>query len=328
MSFLSDNFSPRWVVTLCQCAAIALLISLPARSTLAADPADRVIPNSAIPTSPNAPTPRDLPTPVDPKANIKTPVAPAPLKTIDAEKEMDERMRDLARRMAETQAASKAQSTKTLPVSAPAATDYSEAAELAETRATQSNKQRLADPEDAKPLSARRSLSPAAGTTPAPESGSPMMTIIAALIVVIALILLLRTGLKKMLGGIGATSNSSVVQVLSRVAVAPRSHVLLLRVGNRVLVVSDSQAGMRTLSQIENPEEVADILTAVSSAKTASATAGFRQMLTSMGSSYESKSPATEAGSDEDEFRIDRARDNVSGLLGKLRNLTGKGGAE
>lgn len=325
MSFLSDNFSPRWVVMLCQCAAITFLISLCAH---AADPVDRVISNPTVPTSPAVPTARDLPSVVDPSANVKTPTAPAPLKTIDAEKEMDERMRDLARRMAETQNAGKAQAPKTAPIYSPAASDLSEAAQLANTRAAQSNNQRLADPEDAKPLSARRSLSPAPGAAPAPESGSPMMTIMAALIVVIALILLLRTGLKKMLGGIGATTSSSVVQVLSRVAVAPRSHVLLLRVGNRVLVVSDSQAGMRTLSQIENPEEVADILTAVSSAKTASATAGFRQMLTSMGSSYESKSPTAEAGSDEDEFRIDRARDNVSGLLGKLRNLTGKGGAE
>ena len=325
MSFLSDNFSPRSVVTLCQCVAVILLTSL---SSLAADAVDPVIPNPARPTSPAAPTARDVPRPADPKTTVKTPAAPASPKSSEAEKEMDERMRDLARRMAETQAITKDPSSKTVPATPSPAAGSAEAAELAQARAAESNKRRLADPDDAKPLSSRRVVSPAIGATPPTETGSPMVTIIAALIVVIALILLLRTGLKKMLGGVGATNSSSVVQVLSRVAVAPRSHVLLLRVGNRVLVVSDSQAGMRTLSQIDSPEEVADILTAVSSAKTASATAGFRQMLTSIGSTYESKSPATEAGSDQDEFRIDRARDNVSGLLVKLRNLTGKGGAE
>jgi len=54
-----------------------------------------------------------------------------------------------------------------------------------------------------------------------------------------------------------------IVEVLSRTTVAPRSHVVLMRVGTRILVVSDSPAGMRTLASVEDAEEVAELLGAI-----------------------------------------------------------------
>ena len=127
------------------------------------------------------------------------------------------------------------------------------------------------------------------------------------------------------MGGVSAASRSAVVQVISRVAVAPRNHVLLLRVGGRVLVVGDSPTGMRTLAQIDDAEEIADILAAASSSKPTSITAGFRQMLSGFTGEYTRQERAV-VGSDEQEVRVDRARDKVGGLVGKIRSIASKGG--
>lgn len=318
-----DNLSPWWMVTLCRCAVVLLLCSFAFCSTaLSADQTSEIHANRpVVPTGPKA-SDVDVPKgPAAPLAPARAPLAGEPATTPE---EMDERMRDLARRMATVEAAGKSSDSKRATAKLAPLSEAEHAA--ADENATASNQQRLTAPSDARPLGARRQ---AVVTEPATtqSNSSSVLTVLMALGFVIGLIFLLRAGMRKMLGTSAAVSSSSVVQVLTRVAVAPRNHVVLLRVGGRILVVSDSPSGMRTLSQIDAPEEVADILTAVSSAKSNSVTAGFGQMLTSLGSSYEPQATAAEAGTDENEFRIDRARDNVSGLLGKLRNLTGKGGA-
>ncbi len=323
MSMARDNPSPWWVMTPVRCAAALLLCGFALCSTaLFADQTSGIHANR--PVTPTGPRAGDVDVPKGPagaSASSRLPKAGEPATT---PQEMDERMRDLARRMATVEAVgqtgdAKRATARLAPLSEAEHADADESAAA-------SNLQRLTTPSDAKPLGARRQ---AVATEPVAANGnsSSVLTVLMALGFVIGLIFLLRAGMRKMMGVGAAASGSSVVQVLTRVAVAPRNHVVLLRVGGRILVVSDSPSGMRTLSQIDAPEEVADILTAVSSAKSTSSTAGFGQMLTSLGSGYEPQATPAEAGTDENEFRIDRARDNVSGLLGKLRNLAGKGGA-
>jgi len=313
-----DNQSLRWMLTLCQCAAIILII---AAATLADDRSEI---QANRPLAPAGPRAGEIVAPHEPVAVPTSPALPQGGKAATSPQEMDERMRDLARRMAEAESSGEQ---KDAGRSSAALSPLSESQhDATDKQATTSNQLRVADPADARPLGARRQT-PEAEPVPAGSSTtSSAMTVLMALGLVIGLIFLLRAGMRKMLGTSAAVSSSSAVQVLTRVAVAPRNHVLLLRVGGRILVVSDCPSGMRTLSQIDAPDEVADILTTISSAKSTSATAGFRQMLSSMGASYEPEPSAAEAGTDEGEFQIDRARDNVSGLLGKLRNLTGRGG--
>ena len=71
-----------------------------------------------------------------------------------------------------------------------------------------------------------------------------MMNTLAALGVVIGLIFLLRWIAKRsgMGGGVRVSASSPIVEVLSRTTVAPRSHIVLLRVGSRILVVNDGAA--------------------------------------------------------------------------------------
>src|SRR5690606_38166243 len=83
---------------------------------------------------------------------------------------------------------------------------------------------------------------------------------VTALGVVLGLIYLLRYLWIKLTGQVPASSHTAVVEVLSRTTIAPRNHVLLMRLGQRILVVSDSGSGMNTLANIDDPQEVASLL--------------------------------------------------------------------
>lgn len=173
-----------------------------------------------------------------------------------------------------------------------------------------------------------------AAETPTPSwSGGSILPTLAALGVVIGLIfgvrLLLAKATKTPL-----VSTTSAVEVLSRTSVAPRSHVLLLRVGSQVLVVGESSGGLRTLSAVQNEEDVAALLQAVESSKPQSIAGGFSSLMGKFNRHYDEAEDATdpltappidrfEAGLDQSEAPVDRARHGLSALAGRLR---GRGG--
>ena len=170
----------------------------------------------------------------------------------------------------------------------------------------------------------RRGTNDTSEITERPSTSSWLMQTFTALGIVIGLALAVRYIYARM-GGKIATHASPVVEVLSRTTVAPRSHVMLLRVGGRVLVVSDSSAGMRTLASLEDPEEVADILGSVSAAKPASITRGFSQLLQKFGDDHDQD---PQAGLDGDHIQPPgKVRDGMSGLLSRVRSMGREGGA-
>lgn len=159
-----------------------------------------------------------------------------------------------------------------------------------------------------------------------PGSISWFMKTLTALGLVIGLALLVRWGYIR-LGGKVAAGSSPVVEVLSRTAVAPRSHVMLLRVGGRVLVVSDSSSGMRTLASLEDAEEVADILGAVSVSKPNSISRGFGQFLHRFSEDHEQQPDSLESLSDEAASDSNsQSNASVSGLLSRVRAMGRQGG--
>lgn len=177
------------------------------------------------------------------------------------------------------------------------------------------------------PLGTATNAGTTAGLEASPETlGEPgggvartALQTVTALGVVIGLVLLARWGYRK-LGGRMVTRSSPVVEVLSRTMVAPRSHVLLLRVGPRVLVVSDSSAGARTLAEVTDPEEVADLLGTLQSEKSDSPSGNFGRLLGRMNASLEED--ASEEGSDHREHGIDRLRDTLASVKGRLQFAT------
>lgn len=155
----------------------------------------------------------------------------------------------------------------------------------------------------------------------APDAGWALASL-AALGAVIGLILVLRFGLLKLAGRPSAVANSAVLEVLARFAIAPKNHVLVTRIGHRVLVLGDSPHGLTTLANIDNPEEVAAVLQAVAVDKPGSISRGFDQMLEEFNGGYENPAALLRhQGADDDEHRIDRARDSLSTLTARLRSL-------
>ena len=160
-----------------------------------------------------------------------------------------------------------------------------------------------ADPE-ARPLEVRsetRPLAPPGGnprtaaareSEPLPSAGSSgtspggyVLPTLAALGVVLGILYGLKAVAAK-LGGFSPARPTAAVEVLSRTAIGPKGHVLLLRVGGRVLVVGDSAAGgLRTLADVQDEEEVAELLRATTAAAAPGAGAGadFSSLLSALG---------------------------------------------
>ncbi|MBL4700444.1 MAG: FliO/MopB family protein, partial [Phycisphaeraceae bacterium] len=154
------------------------------------------------------------------------------------------------------------------------------------------------------------------------DSSAWVLKTITSLGVVIGLILALRMGINKLSGRPAMGSRSGIVEVLSRTSISPRNQVLLLRLGQRIIVVSEGPAGVRTLANLDDPDEVAQLLATVSSSRPGSITQSFNQLLNRAGSEMDNpRSFAQEHGTDNDEHAVDRTRDELSGLLSKIKSM-------
>ena len=175
--------------------------------------------------------------------------------------------------------------------------------------------------------------------TDAEQSGTGSMgdgwflSTLAALGVVLALVFGLRWLLRR--GGVVSTAapQGGVVEVLGRTTVAPRSHVVLMRVGMRILVVSDSPSGMRTLASVQDAEEVAELLGAIESAKPTSMGQSFGSVMKKLsgqwsGEDQEAIEPLEESheATSEPISAIDQAEGALSRVRGRLASLSGAGG--
>lgn len=157
-----------------------------------------------------------------------------------------------------------------------------------------------------------------------------LLSTLASLGIVLAIVFGIRWILKR--GGVvsPSVSSSSVVEVLSRTTVAPRSHVILMRVGQRILVVSDSSAGMRTLASVHEAEEVADLLGAVDASKATSMSQNFGSVMKKLSGQWSDEEDSLDEPSELDEERRNRVVDQAEGALsrvrGRLAALSGTGG--
>lgn len=154
--------------------------------------------------------------------------------------------------------------------------------------------------------------------------GGWVLNTMAALGVVIALILGLRW-LAKRSGAVGSVvASSAAVEVLSRTTIAPRNHIVLLRIGPRVLVVNDSGQGMRTLANIDDPDEVAELLRSVQIQRQDSASRTFSGMMSRLSGSSNEADEAS-LGQGDAEASVDHLRDTLAGLRGRLSAMAGSG---
>jgi flagellar biogenesis protein FliO len=112
---------------------------------------------------------------------------------------------------------------------------------------------------------------PIRSSTPSPSTSGAAVNIpvapsmdygrvLGALGVVIVLIFLLRWAARYVFPSVAGRSPSRLVEVLARSMLTPKQHVVLIRVGRRLIVVGDSGTQMTTLCEIADPDEVASLV--------------------------------------------------------------------
>ena len=85
---------------------------------------------------------------------------------------------------------------------------------------------------------------------------------IGALVFVVAIIFGLRALLRRFGPGPAHRKGGrgEAIEVLARSSVLPRQHLLLVRLGRRVLLLGSTAAGLSTLAEIQDGEEIAELM--------------------------------------------------------------------
>jgi flagellar biogenesis protein FliO len=159
------------------------------------------------------------------------------------------------------------------------------------------------------------------GVVVAPKPPEPlsMWRIGSALALVLAAIFALRWASRKVLGLPAGGSSTSAVSVLGRSVIGPRQQVLLIRVGQRILVVANSGATMNSLCEITDPDEVATILGQINRPRPEGEPGAFASMFARAGETFETEStPRSQDGDAE----LTATRAEIGGLLDKVRTLS------
>jgi len=129
--------------------------------------------------------------------------------------------------------------------------------------------------------SSRRDGSPAGPTAPA-ATGS-VVTVASSLAIVLGLFFaLLWLAKKNMPRGMTAIS-SEVVKVLGRAPLSGRQQMHLVRIGNKLLLVSVTPNGAETLTEITDPQEVDHLTSLCEREQPGSVTRSFRNVLAGLG---------------------------------------------
>jgi flagellar biogenesis protein FliO len=119
---------------------------------------------------------------------------------------------------------------------------------------------------------------------------------------------------------------SGALQVVSRLTIAPKQQVLLLRVGRRLVLVGNSGTQMNSLCEIADPEEAALILGQTAAEREGSLSTSFNTLLGGEEKRFEehlhSDTTAAPAEPEPDDPSIASTREEISGLLDKVRGLS------
>jgi flagellar biogenesis protein FliO len=88
---------------------------------------------------------------------------------------------------------------------------------------------------------------------------------------------------------------TDVLEVLGRTTLATRHHLQLVRLGQRMLLISVSADGARTLAEIADPDEVNHLAALCKQEQPGSISASFRQVLDQLGTQSTPAAPAAES---------------------------------
>lgn len=138
------------------------------------------------------------------------------------------------------------------------------------------------EPRPLKPPSSADSKSVGKGTTGTVQM---FISVLSSLAIVIGLIFAAAWFYRKAAPKMSGALPKQVVQVLGRTPLAPRQQLVLLRLGSKLVLVSNLHGEVRTISEITDPLEVDRLAGLCESAQPGSISESFRSVLHSMGRS-------------------------------------------
>ena len=182
----------------------------------------------------------------------------------------------------------------------------------------------------AQTINSRHATTQGAATVSAPVDGFDFTRVVLALGVVIGLIFALKWGAKRFAPGGVIGGHSRAIQVVSRTVISPKQQLMLVKVGRRLVLVSNtSPAGMSPICEIRDEDEVSELLGHISAEKGDSVTKAFGSLFRREEEKFTPnedddapserirKAPADE--NDEEAVAVSATRDELHGLMEKVR---------
>ncbi|MGY8771174.1 MAG: FliO/MopB family protein [Pirellulales bacterium] len=141
-------------------------------------------------------------------------------------------------------------------------------------------------PQKSNPLALPKRSSDTSKSTDSSFKIAPLNTsgIVASLLVVVGLFLIVAWIGKKNMPRSMMRLPTEVVQVLGKAQLSGKQQLQLVRVGNRLILLSITPHGAETLTEINDPKEVESLMVQCKQESTGSASVNFNQLLHDMGS--------------------------------------------
>lgn len=145
--------------------------------------------------------------------------------------------------------------------------------------------------------------------------------VVVALCVVLGLLLLLRAAAKRMGRGEQTGRPSGVLEVLARYPIARNQQIVLLKVARRVVVAHLAGQSMTPISEFDEPDEVAQLLSRLEAGSRGKQAARFKRLLSRFEADHHA-APETEWGQHLESIKpqavVDLTRGSSRGLAGIL----------
>jgi flagellar biosynthetic protein FliO len=107
-----------------------------------------------------------------------------------------------------------------------------------------------------KPIALRRNSEPDRAGNRESSSGTSLYTVLGSLGLVLGMFFAAMWFFKRGMPNSQSALPSDVLEVFGRAALGPRQQVQLVRVGRKLILVAVTQAGVQTLTEIDDPNEV------------------------------------------------------------------------
>ncbi len=117
-----------------------------------------------------------------------------------------------------------------------------------------------------------------------PSLGKSLTTVVGSLAVVLTLFFVVVWLTRRKMPKAVATLPEEVVEVLGRAPLASRQYIHLVRIGQKLILLSITPTGTETLTEITDPVEVDRLASLCQQDRPGSVTATFRQVLSQLGS--------------------------------------------